>query len=243
MTDYAELLKRFAEGTVPLSAQEMEQLCRWAEGQQATTDDIRLLQQISRTRKYHAGLARFKSDYRRHERRAARWLWPATAAAAVLAAVLLVRPADSPQLAQTDLGAVKQMPQQEAPAAVAQSNLPVDLHETPSAADSMPHSIIPQEKVCESAHPAPATEIVAEEPERPTVPYHPTELLLAEAEHEEADSSATGKPQRIVIESRSIVAYENRPRQSTWQNRGEELKDILGNPIDPNHGVLFAMAL
>lgn len=111
MIDHDELLKRFSEGTSPLSAQEMEQLGRWAEEQPAATDDIRLLQQISRSRKYHAGLARFKSDYRRREHHAAGWLWPA-AAAAVLAVVLLVRPADNPQIAKATLAIAEPQPLQ-----------------------------------------------------------------------------------------------------------------------------------
>lgn len=241
MTDYDELLRRFAQGTAPLSAQETEQLCRWAEGQPAATDDIRLLQQISRSRKYHSGLDRFKSDCRRRERRATRWLWPAAAAAA-LAAVLLIRPADSPQLARTDPDTVKQTLQQEAPAPVAQSILPAAPQEALAAVRPLPRSIAPQHRACET-QPAPAAETAAAETEHPAAPCSSAELLLAEAEHEEADFSATEKPQRIIIESRSIVAYGNHTGQSTRQNHEETTKDILGNPVDPDRGMLLAMSL
>lgn len=74
-------------------------------------------------------------------------------------------------------------------------------------------------------------------------PCLPAEPLLVEAGHEEVAPVVIESPQRIVIESRSIVAYENHHSQSTRKSHEETTKDILGNPVDPDRGMLFAMSL
>lgn len=89
--DAQELLEKFLRGEEPLSAREMDVLGRWAEGRSSDSDDLLLLSRLSQARRYREGLMRFKAACRPAQPAAAGHsrLWPAVAAAALLAAVAL----------------------------------------------------------------------------------------------------------------------------------------------------------
>lgn len=164
------------------------------------------------------------------------WIyWAGLAAAACVAAVLLVRPeepasvADVPVAENQIMVASIQEPPQEIPQE--------PLQEAPLRQKRI-RKTVPVRSAVEQSLPVETPRIET----CPTDVAEPQESLTLSENLEMAEVVEETAPQRIVIESQNLVSYKKRASRSRRNGNGPK-KDLFGNPIRPDDGVLFAMQL
>lgn len=185
------------------------------------------------------------------KRRRRLWPYAATlAAAACIALLVMVRPADSPDIAR-----VEPLPiQDKASAAASRKPHAPSANEAATRRNSKPQAMplrtltTPHSDLESELSDAPLL-ILPSNPETADSALPPSVITDAPATAAETEFLAeadfpTQEPLHIIVESNSLIAYGKGPARRSHRKSercSEQHKDLFGNPIAPYGGALLAM--